>query len=122
ALMATFRSTGHEPEELAEARTARATLLVLTGPDAGCAFVLEAESSILGRDASADVQIDHTTVSRYHPRVWREDGHFFVEDLGSTNGTAVGSRCVERAELHPNDRLQLGPHIQLRFEVTDEEP
>jgi pSer/pThr/pTyr-binding forkhead associated (FHA) protein len=111
------RSAGPQGEQTAP-RPARATLRVLSGPDEGRCFVLDADSYVLGRDGSADLQIAHSTVSRQHARVWREeDGRYFVEDLGSANGTAVGSRCVARSELRPRDRLQLGPHIQLRFEL-----
>jgi pSer/pThr/pTyr-binding forkhead associated (FHA) protein len=111
------------PSERKAPGLARATLLQLTGPDAGRVFALDAESSILGRDPTADLQIAHSTVSRHHARVWRaEDGRYFVEDLGSANGTAISARCIARSELKPNDRLQLGPHIELRFVLDADEP
>src|SRR4029077_7351220 len=48
------------------------------------------------------------------------DGKYFVEDLGSTNGTFLGSQRVEISEVRPNDRIQLGPHVVLRFAITDD--
>jgi pSer/pThr/pTyr-binding forkhead associated (FHA) protein len=111
------QSQSHVRSKGTGALTAQALLLVLTGPDAGCSFELGAET-ILGRDPTADAQVKHSTVSRHHARVWREeDGRYFVEDLGSANGTAISGRCIERSELKPHDRLQLGPHIELRFLV-----
>jgi diguanylate cyclase (GGDEF)-like protein len=48
------------------------------------------------------------------------DGKFYVEDLGSTNGTFVGGRRVERAELRAGDRVQIGPNVVVRFAILDE--
>jgi pSer/pThr/pTyr-binding forkhead associated (FHA) protein len=121
---ATLRSPGIQEAPPTE-RTpdlAKATLVQTTGPDAGRVFELAAESSILGRDPTADLQVVHKSVSRHHARVWRaDDGRYFVEDLGSANGTAIGARCVAYSELKSDDRLQLGPHIELQFVIEDEE-
>ena len=53
-----------------------------------------------GSDAIRDVDED---VSRHHARVFERDGHWFVEDLGSTNGTSViaGSDKVEHVVQEP---------------------
>ena len=47
-----------------------------------------------------------------------EDGRYFVEDLGSKNGTFVDGQRVERAELSSGDRIQLG-NIVLRFQMKE---
>ena len=55
-------------------------------------------------------------VSRRHAQVTRDKDDYFVEDLGSGNGTYLnGKRVNERTQLKANDRLKLGP-ILLRFE------
>jgi diguanylate cyclase (GGDEF)-like protein len=114
-------STDRCPPESGPIRRDRASLTLLTGVDAGRSFALEAASNVLGRDPFADVRIDHPTVSRQHARLWRtRDGRYFVEDLGSANGTVVSSRRIEQCELRPSDRIHLGPHILLRFELVDE--
>ncbi len=49
---------------------------------------------LVGRSRSASVRLDVPTVSLQHARVGYESGQFWVEDLGSTNGTFVGDRQV----------------------------
>lgn len=99
----------------------RATLTVLTGINAGQVFALDGTDHVVGRGTDADVWVEDGGVSRRHARVTcRSDGRYFVEDLGSTNGTFVGPLRVEVSELRPGDRLQLGPNLVLRFAITDD--
>jgi serine/threonine protein kinase len=59
------------------------------------------------------------TVSRRHCRIFRhEDGRYYIEDLGSMNGTAVNGRLLEASDpqsLESGDRIAVG-HVLLRFE------
>jgi diguanylate cyclase (GGDEF)-like protein len=50
-----------------------------------------------------------------------EGGDYFIEDLGSTNGTFLAGHPVERARLKSGDRLQIGCEHFLRFALVDEE-
>jgi class 3 adenylate cyclase len=76
------------------------------------------EGLVIGRDVDhSDAVVAHATVSRRHARLVFADNVLQVEDLGSTNGTAVnGSVVAARAPhaLHPGDRLRLGD-IDLEF-------
>jgi pSer/pThr/pTyr-binding forkhead associated (FHA) protein/S1-C subfamily serine protease len=69
-------------------------------------------SARLGRDPALDIPTDPTddVVSAVHARVWREaDGSWWLEDLGSTNGTWLGGRRIGGPErLHSGDRFTLG--------------
>jgi pSer/pThr/pTyr-binding forkhead associated (FHA) protein len=48
-------------------------------------------------------------VSAAHARIFSRDGSWFVEDLGSTNGTYLNQRRVTTAsELRAGDRLRVG--------------
>ncbi len=99
----------------------RATLTVLTGINAGQVFALDGTEHVVGRGTDADVWVEDGGVSRRHARVTcRSDGRYFVEDLGSTNGTFVGAQRVEVGEIRPGDRLQLGPNLVMRFAITDD--
>jgi len=99
----------------------RATLTVLTGINAGQVFALDGTDHVIGRGTEADVWVEDGGVSRRHARVtWRSDGRYFVEDLGSTNGTFIGSQRVDVCEIRPGDRFQVGPHVILRFAITDD--
>ena len=99
----------------------RATLLVLTGAEAGRVVVLQAAGLVIGRDDTCGLQIDDLAMSRRHARISPgPDGSFYVEDLGSTNGTFVGSRRVSWAPLAPGDSLRLGPESRFRFAISDD--
>ncbi len=105
----------------AVAQRDRSLLTVLTGLNAGQVFTLDSDETTIGRGREATVRIEDVGISRAHSRVVRAmDGKFYVEDLGSTNGTFVGGRKIERAELHNGDRIQVGPNVVLRFSILDE--
>lgn len=68
-------------------------------------------SLLIGRDAAADVVLRDRSVSRRHALLLRAGGAFFVEDLGSTNGTWVGGMRLaphDPTPLRDGDRLSLG--------------
>ena len=63
----------------------------------------------MGRAARADFIVDAALVSRLHCRFVLYDGNRLdVEDLGSTNGTWVNGRKVEKAPLAPGDTIKVG--------------
>lgn len=63
----------------------------------------------IGRDPSNDVVIDHPVVSKRHAELVKQDGKFFILDLGSTNGTFVNGIKVKRHPLQELDRIVIGP-------------
>jgi pSer/pThr/pTyr-binding forkhead associated (FHA) protein len=72
---------------------------------------------LIGRSRACAVRLDAADISSEHARVGCEHGRFWVEDLGSTNGTFVnsasGERVVGRRYLEPNDRIVVGSEILL---------
>ena len=59
--------------------------------------------------AGHEVRLDDTYISSFHARIFRRDDGWYVEDLGSTNGTYLNQRRVTSpAELHAGDRLKIG--------------
>ncbi|MFO0605894.1 MAG: VWA domain-containing protein [Polyangiales bacterium] len=84
-----------------------AYLLIASGPGAGQRYRLGAETDI-GRGASATVRVDDHNASRIHTRVVFNLGGFWAVDCGSTNGTFVNGRKVERAPLVAGSTLQVG--------------
>jgi hypothetical protein len=69
---------------------------------------LEAQTTVLGRGAEADIRLSDTGVSRLHAEVRLEGEVATVADRGSTNGTSVNGRRVSTAVLHDGDVLELG--------------
>lgn len=99
----------------------RATLTIISGINAGQVFALDGTEHVIGRGTDADLWLEDDGVSRRHARITcRSDGRYFVEDLGSTNGTFLGSQRVDICEMRPTDRIQLGPHVILRFTISDD--
>jgi serine phosphatase RsbU (regulator of sigma subunit) len=74
--------------------------------------------ALVGRSASCDVQFRYDFVSSRHARITFEQGRWWIEDLGSTNGTAVDGREVARSQFWPGSLLQLG---QLEIDVAGEQ-
>src|SRR5437879_1757899 len=97
-----------------------ATLVTLQGPNPGRHFRLGDAATLIGRVPTAAVYLDSLAVSRQHARVVCADDAFFVEDLGSSNGTFLNGRRVEgRVPLTEHDTLQVGPYVLgLRPEPT----
>src|SRR5215472_14869977 len=99
----------------------QATLTILSGLEAGRVVRLVKETTVIGRDADADVTIEDGSISRRHACLTRgTHGDYRIDDLGSTNGTYVCAREVESAALCPDDYIQLGPNVLLRFALCDE--
>ena len=62
----------------------------------------------LGRVAGCDIVIDDTKASRRHARIIAQDGVVEVEDLGSSNGTMLNGKPVQRRVLRDGDEIQIG--------------
>jgi phosphoserine phosphatase RsbU/P len=89
-----------------------ATLVTLQGPNAGRHFRLGDGASLIGRQPNAAIYLDSLAVSRQHARVVSAEDAFFVEDLGSSNGTYLNGQLIEgRVLLTENDTLQVGPYV-----------
>ena len=65
--------------------------------------------------AGADVVIAEPTISRAHAAIGYDGEGFFMQDLGSTNGTRVNGKREARAALQDADELQLG---KLRLQIV----
>jgi pSer/pThr/pTyr-binding forkhead associated (FHA) protein len=64
---------------------------------------------VIGRGVDSDFVIRDATVSRRHAAIHREGYAWFVEDLGSKNGTRVNGRPVHgRAVIAPGDEIGFG--------------
>lgn len=72
----------------------------------------------MGRGTANQLRIEHPDISRRHACVHLVDDYYFVEDLGSRNGTLVnGARLAEgeRRRLQDGDTLQLASALSMEF-------
>lgn len=71
-------------------------------------FTASGESLEIGRSTRCDIVIADRFLSRRHARIYRETGSWFVEDLGSRNGTLVNGRKIDcPSDISPGDVIAL---------------
>ena len=106
-------------------KKAHASLVVLRGAEIGRDFRLRRAHMILGRGSEADIRIHDDLTSREHALIeleWdegRRAGRFLLTDLGSTNGTLVNNRPIDRVEVKEGDKIQVGGTV-LKFVLLDD--
>jgi len=67
------------------------------------------DSLTVGRAATCDVVVSDTYVSNVHARIFQRDGGWWLEDLGSTNGTYMNrTRVSSPTAIGPGDEVRLG--------------
>lgn len=91
-----------------------AAIEVLAGFYEGLAVPLDRDWLVIGRGRSADLMLAEPTISRAHAAVGFDEEGFFIQDLGSTNGTMVNGGREKRAALKNGDEIQMGK-LLLRF-------
>ena len=78
--------------------------------------ILTAEQCFVGRAVECAVRTEDAMVSRRHSVIKYEGGQYWIEDLGSSNGTEVNNVRVQRQALAHNDAVRCGS-LWLRFVV-----
>ncbi len=72
----------------------------------------------IGRKMDNDVVIDNLAVSGHHARIVEENGTYFVEDTGSTNGTFLNETKIEKRRLQSGDQIRVGKHVLIYEDET----
>ncbi|MBI2684338.1 MAG: FHA domain-containing protein [Actinobacteria bacterium] len=80
-------------------------------------MVVELEGGVtIGRSRSSQLCIEDSFVSHMHARIFRRGPFYFIEDLGSTNGTFINGRRIDgQGQLKVHDELRMGETV-LRYE------
>jgi two-component system, cell cycle response regulator len=98
----------------------KGVLTVLAGPQPGRLIPLADGELTIGRTDESMIALDDDSLSRRHARLFRAHRRYFVEDLGSTNGTFVeGVRIAEPTPLEDGMRIQIGARTVMRFAMRD---
>ena len=85
---------------------------------AGCEFRLRGTDKVIGRDpGSADLVIDHPTVSRRHAHVYLQNGRHVITDLSSTNGIHFRQQPVHSLVLKDGMVFKIG-RVEVQYLVT----
>lgn len=102
-------------ERLAPPPARRGKALTLVPKAAGQEFVIDRDKLasghplIVGRSRSSDVVLTHESVSRRHARLWLDKaGALWIEDLGSSAGTFIGTDRVTKAVVPAGQPVRFG--------------
>lgn len=94
-------------------------LTIRTGPNPGETYLLTGNEISIGRDATNQIVINDTEVSRRHARLIMQGDTYLFQDLGSTNGSFVNAkRLMGPRLLHSGEVITLGQSVKLVYEVV----
>jgi len=82
----------------------------------GQRYIIAKDRTTVGRDATADIPINDTRLSRTHFEILWDGQNAGLRDLGSTNGTKVGGKAVTETAL-PADSVITAGQSQFSFRV-----
>lgn len=109
------RSASPRSEQRAKARAVRrgpSHLAVVDGSMRGITVPLADAGVLIGRNPECALVLSDDFASGRHARVYARDGQWFIDDLGSTNGTFVGGeRIGERVPLREGDHIRIGTTV-----------
>ncbi len=90
------------------ARGTPSQVVIVDGPSAGFSVSLDDVPILIGRGPDAGIRLDDDYVSTRHARIGRSEDTWYVEDLGSTNGTYIGTHRLTQATA-----IQLGSKVRV---------
>ena len=84
-------------------------LLLTGGPLVGTIIALGSTQIVIGRSPSSTLVLEDEYASSQHARLTPADGRWWIEDLGSRNGTFVDDeRLTSPRELNVGDIVRIG--------------
>ncbi|GAB4100497.1 FHA domain-containing protein FhaB/FipA [Sinomonas halotolerans] len=92
-------------------------LVVVEGPLAGMSMDLADSPILLGRAQEATLVLEDDYASGRHARLFPQGSRWFIEDLGSTNGTYLAEQQLTRAQP-----VELGAPIRIGKTVIELRP
>ena len=84
------------------------SLRILSGSLENQEIELTPDAMTVGRSSACNIKIGDAGVSSKHAKIWCEDGEYYLMDLGSTNGTFVNDKDVDRERLTDGDVITFG--------------
>jgi pSer/pThr/pTyr-binding forkhead associated (FHA) protein len=86
--------------------------VVVHPPDGKARTIKIGPSMTIGRAPGCELLIDDTYASSEHARIFGKNGTWYVEDLGSTNGTFVNDqKLAAPAMVQPGDKIRVGTTV-----------
>jgi len=72
--------------------------------------------TVVGSERHCTVWVNSPQIETRHLQFAREDGDWYVEDLGSTHGTFLGDQKITRRRVEDGDEYRLAGYLRLRTE------
>jgi hypothetical protein len=87
--------------------------VIVHGPDGARPRTFKLGPSMaVGRAPECEIRLDDTYVSQEHARIFGKSDKWYVEDLGSTNGTYVNDQKLGApAQVEPGDKIRVGTTV-----------
>jgi len=82
--------------------------LIAKGPEGDQVIRLDKDSIVLGKDDSADVELDGMLIAKQHAEITSENGHYRIRHLSGFRKVSVGGRAVKDQVLKNNDEIRIG--------------
>ena len=98
----------------AKRRGSPSHVLVTEGANAGERAELDQAPILIGRGTDAAIRLDDDYVSTRHARIAASGDQWYVEDLGSTNGTYVGNSRISQATA-----ISLGTQVRIGKSILE---
>ncbi|HEU5036056.1 MAG TPA: FHA domain-containing protein [Nocardioides sp.] len=100
------------PKQPSRRKGAPTHVLVTAGSSSGERAELAQAPILIGRGADAAIRLDDDYVSTRHARIAASGDQWFVEDLGSTNGTYVGTvRITQPTTITVGTQVRIGKTV-----------
>jgi phosphoserine phosphatase RsbU/P len=91
-----------------------ARLIQLLGGEVEQSYPLDGETMVLGRQNDSTVCLTGKNVSRHHAQILRRGSGYFIEDMGSSNGTFLNGQKLNAyspQSFTDEDRIQIGSYV-----------
>lgn len=106
------RASKSRPKPAKPRRGDPTQVVVLEGGNKGLVAQLADAPLLIGRGSDAAIRLDDDYVSTRHARIARSGDQWYVEDLGSTNGTYIGtSRITQATAISLGTQIRIGKTI-----------
>ena len=102
------QATKNRPKPAKRPRGEPTHVAIVEGANSGERISLDESPLLIGRGSDAAIRLDDDYVSTRHARIASSNDQWFVEDLGSTNGTYIGSQRLSQPTT-----LQLGSQVRI---------
>jgi pSer/pThr/pTyr-binding forkhead associated (FHA) protein len=111
--------TDNKKVQISSLVISKGILLILSPNFFGATSILDNTRHLIGRTSECNFTINDSLVSKRHCIITNEEGKFFIEDIGSRNGTFLNGKPIKKkTALFYGDKITIGETI-MRFYLEE---